>query len=275
MATPHSTREDRLGVASQSRSPLKFFALVFALSVPFWLIGAATDIQLTADLPISALIFFVPAIAAAILVFREHGTTGVRALLERTLDYRRIRDKRWYLAIVVLPVGVYALTYVLMRNLGLPLPALQFPVIAALGALAAFFIAAQFEELGWTGYATDPLLARWSAFQTGILLGLVMVAFHLVPLLQHGRPLGWIAWWSLSTVSMRMLQLWIYNNTHRSVFAVVVFHAMTNLCNIGPLTDFGPAGFPLEAQLISALVLAFAAAIVVFAWGPRTLARPR
>ncbi len=42
------------------RSPLTFFALVFGLSIPFWLIGAATDLQLMPGLPLSALMAFCP-----------------------------------------------------------------------------------------------------------------------------------------------------------------------------------------------------------------------
>lgn len=55
------------GTQRGPRSPLKFFVLVFALSVPFWLLGAVTGGQLSPDLPVSALIFVCPVIAASIL----------------------------------------------------------------------------------------------------------------------------------------------------------------------------------------------------------------
>jgi hypothetical protein len=41
--------------ACRNRSPLKFFALVLGLSVPFWLLGAAADLQLMPGLSVSAL----------------------------------------------------------------------------------------------------------------------------------------------------------------------------------------------------------------------------
>jgi hypothetical protein len=44
-------------VTSRSRSPLKFFVLVFALSIPFWVLGAVTGRQLSPDLPVSSLIW--------------------------------------------------------------------------------------------------------------------------------------------------------------------------------------------------------------------------
>jgi hypothetical protein len=76
-------------------------------------------------------------------------------------------------------------------------------------------------------------------------------------------------------VAFRVLVVWIYNNTGQSVFAAALFHALTNLSWIGPFLDFGPTGYPLAAQRISALILAGMAVLVGVAWGPRTLARFR
>jgi hypothetical protein len=108
-------------VTSPSRSPLRFFLLVFALAAPFYLIGV-TGIQLSADLPVSALGFVVPVTAAAMLVYRESGAAGVAALLRRSLDYKRIRAKAWYVPVLLLPPGIQALTYEVMRWTGSPLP---------------------------------------------------------------------------------------------------------------------------------------------------------
>jgi membrane protease YdiL (CAAX protease family) len=198
----------------------------------------------------------------------------VAALLKRGVDFRRITAKIWYVPILVLP-GIYVMTYGVMRVMGLPLPTVQLPLLAALGAFVGYFVAAESEELGWTGYALDPLQERWTALQAGLILGAVTVALHLVPLAQHGRPLSWIGWWTLSSLGFRILIVWIYNNTGRSVFAVSLFHALENLFSIGPFFDFGPGGFPLDAQRISALIRTGVAAMVVFLWGPRTLARFR
>jgi membrane protease YdiL (CAAX protease family) len=90
---------------------------------------------------------------------------------------------------------------------------------------------------------------------------------------QHGRSAGWIAWWSLNTVALRVLFTWLYNNTGHSVFAAALFHATGNLGQLGPFLDFGPGGYPYQAQRGSALLMAAAAGLVTVAWGPRTLAR--
>jgi hypothetical protein len=58
---------------SSKKSPLVFFLLVFVLSIPFWLIGAMTEqgLPLPMNLPVSALSFVCPTMAALILVYRE------------------------------------------------------------------------------------------------------------------------------------------------------------------------------------------------------------
>ena len=77
----------------------------------------------------------------------------------------------------------------------------------------------------------------------------------------------------MSAVALRVLYTWLYNNTGRSVFATVVFHATGNLAQIGPFLDFGPGGYPLEAQRIAALLFVVAAVVATIAWGPCTLER--
>ena len=255
-------------IASRGVSPLKFFVLVFALSIPFWLAGALTTLQLLPGLPVSSLSFFCPVTAALILVYRENKTAGVTELLKRSLDYKRIRAKVWYVPVVLLMPGVMVLSYGLMRLMGSPLPTPQFLVLAALAMFLAFFIAALGEELGWSGYVIDPMQDRWGALEAGILLGLVWAAWHIVPLVQAHRSPGWIAWWSLSTVAMRVMMVWLYNNTGKSVFAVALFHAMSNLS-----WQLFPIHGSYYDPRVSGLIVGFAAAIVTVLWGPRTLAR--
>ena len=109
---PQSVDKDSwIAAAAQSRSPLKFFLLVFILSIPFWLIGAASGLQLLSGLPVSSLMTFCPLVAAAILVYRENKTAGVTALLKRSFDYQRIRAKIWYVPTVFLMPCVTLLTY--------------------------------------------------------------------------------------------------------------------------------------------------------------------
>ena len=254
--------------AVRNGSPLKFFVLVFAFSVPFWLIGAAIDVQLLPGLPLSALGAFCPLLAALVLVHEENKTAGVTGLLKRSFDYKRIRAKRWYAPIVLLMPVVSLVVYGLMHWMGWPVPAPQFPVLATLLISLAFFAGALGEELGWSGHAIDPMQARWNALQASVLLGLVTALWHIVPLVQAHRPPAWIAWWCLYAVAARILIVWLYNNTGESVFATALFHAMLNLSWM----LFPVYGSHFDPRL-GGLVVAFAAAVVTAVWGPKTLAR--
>ena len=141
----------------RGRSPLKFFLLVFALSVPFAWLGGATALQLHPGIPVSALGFVCPATAAAILTRREKGRAGAWALLRRSFDFEPTKAKGWYAPVVLFVPAVAASTYVLMRSTEATLPAPLFGVVATPVMLLVFFVAALGEELGWSGYAIDPL----------------------------------------------------------------------------------------------------------------------
>ena len=243
------------------RSPLKFFLLVFTFSVPVWLIGAALGAELMPGLPLSALGAFCPLLAALVLVHQERKTAGVVALLKRSFDFRRIRRKRWYVPIVALMPGVGVLVYGLMRWMGMPVPAPQLAVLPALLMFLGFFAGALGEELGWSGYAIDPMQVRWGALQASVVLGLVTVLWHILPLLLAHRPAEWIAWWSLYAMAARVLTVWLYNGTGKSVFAAVLFHTMLNLSWMlfpvyGSFFDMRLAG----------LVMAFVATMVAVMW---------
>ena len=257
--------------ALRDRSPRRFFLLVFALSVPFWLIGAVTDLQLMPGLSVSALMAFCPMVAALILVHGESRTAGVTELLRRSFDFNRIRVKRWYVPILLLMPAVNVAVYALMSWMEVPLPAPQVPtllqVLAAALMFLAFFIGALGEELGWSGYVIDPMQVRWSALQASLILGVVGVVWHIVPLLLIHRSSTWIAWWCLYAVAARILIVWLYNNTGKSVFAAALFHATLNLT----FMLFPVDGSHFDMRL-GGLVMAFAAAIVTVAWGPKTLA---
>jgi uncharacterized protein len=248
---------------SSKRSPLRFFLLVFALSIPIWLIEPQ-------DWPLTASVA-TPLIAALILVYREDGYAGTSKLLRRVFDQKRIKPRIWYAPTFFMPPIIYLLTYGVTRLTGLPLPDKPYvPLLMTPLLFVLFFILAVGEEVGWTGYATDPVQERWSALTTSITLGLVTAIWHFVPLIEMGCTPTWIAWWTLGTVALRTLTVWLYNNTGRSLFAAIVFHAMSNV-SFAVFPNYGSHWDPAVAGAITAI----AAVIVTFLWGPKTLARYR
>ncbi|MEZ4860227.1 MAG: CPBP family intramembrane glutamic endopeptidase [Caldilineaceae bacterium] len=207
----------------------RFLLLTFALSSLFYLLGALSQQQFLPGVPISAVMVLCPLAAALLLVYQTDRRAGVVELLKRSFDFQRSKAKVWYLPLLLLMPGVMTLEFGILRWFGSPIPLPQFSVLKVLGLLLALFITALMEELGWMGYAIEPMQARFGTLHAGILLGLVWVAWHFIPLVQVGRSWDWMAWWSLYTVAQRVIIVWLYNRMGRSVFAATLYHTMMNL----------------------------------------------
>jgi membrane protease YdiL (CAAX protease family) len=208
----------------------RFFLLIIAFSLPFWLLGALSGFQLLPGLPLSALGFVCPVTAALVLSWRENGAGGIRDLLKRSLDVGRGKHRAWLLPVILLVPFVFAAAWGFFRATGMALPLPQVPVLRALELLIVFFIGGLCEELGWSGYATDPLQARFGALTAALVIGGVWAAWHFVPLAEAHRSFAFVAWWTLGTVSMRVIIVWLYNATDGSVFVAALLHAMFNFC---------------------------------------------
>lgn len=217
-------------ITSRGRSPPVFLLLTFTLAIPFWALGEMVEIQLLPGLPIAALMFVCPAIAALLLVRGESAPGGAVALLKRAFDFERIRSKAWYVPILLLNPAIVVSSYAVLRLIGTPVPSPDIQILPTIALFAVFFIAAVGEEVGWSGYAIDPMQSRWGALRGSLLLGAVWAAFHFIALAQVHRSVEWIAWWSLGAVSARVIMVWLYNHTGKSVFGAVLFHAVSNVC---------------------------------------------
>ena len=249
------------------QSLLAFFLLAVVLILPFWVFGAMTGLQLAPGLPVAALGAFCPMLAAIILVYREDKWAGVVALLKRSVDFKRIKAKRWHAPILLTMPVVTVLSFWVLRLMGVSLPAPQIAIVPTLTLCVVFFIAALGEELGWSGYAIDPMQARWGVLKASILLGIIWAVYHYIALVQAHRSVEWIAWWTLFTVAARVIMVWLFNNTGKSVFAVALFHMTINVTW---------QLFPLRGSYydyrVTGLILAAVTVVVVWVWGP-TLTR--
>ncbi len=260
-----------------NKSPLKFFLLVFALSIPLWIIGTIIDVKmLPLDFPVTDMFAaFMPLIAASILVYKTEGRIGVKKLFKRILDFSRITQKIWYVPIIFMPFLMYLLIYIIIHLFGLPLsinfhiPFLSIPFLFSL-----FFLGAVAEETGYMGYAIDPMQERFGALSASILIGIPWAVWHYPSIIQQGHNLTWIAWGTLGTVAVRVLIVWIYNNTRKSLFACILFHTMLNVGR--PLFPKDDTHNPLvDYPEIHYSLIAIIAVIVIFLWGSKTLARYR
>lgn len=253
-----------------SRSLVQFFVLAIALVVPFWLIGGLVDLDLLPGVPLAGLAFFCPAAAAAILVYRKRGCGGVIDLLRRSFDLNRIRHKAWYAPVLLLMPAVMLVSYGVIRLSGVAIPPPKITFVITLALCLALVIAAVGEEIGWSGYAIDPLQVRWGALLASIGLGLFWAAYHWPGLIEAHRSLDWIAWWSLGTVAARVIIVWIYNNTGKSVAAAALLHMTINLT-----WQLFPVNGSFYDPRVTSWILALVAVGVTLVWGSRTLSRNR
>ena len=211
--------------------PGRFVLLVLALSIPFWIVGALAGVQLAPSLPVSALQAVCPLIAALLLTSRERGTTAAFTMLRRSVTFNLRRYWPWYLAALLLAPAISLVVYLLLRATGHELPPAGISLGVALPMILGFLVFAWAEEVGWSGYALDPLQAGWGTLQAAVLLGVAWGFWHLFPLLQAHRSADWILWWLIGTVASRVLLVWLYNSTGGgSVVAPALLHASQNTC---------------------------------------------
>lgn len=216
---------------------------------------------------------FVPLIAAAILVYRKEKWYGVKQLLKRTFDYQGIKNKAWYIPIIFLMPVLYLLTYWIMRLIGILLPTeWQIPLLTPLLFLG-FFIAAAGEELGYMGYAIDPMQERWGALGACLIMGPIWALWHYPSMIQIGQSPALMAWGTLATVAFRILYVWIFNNTGRCIFAVILFHAISNTGR--SIFPGGRSAFELSNAAVGYGMITLAALAVVLLWDDKTLAHYR
>lgn len=255
------------------QSPAAFFALTFFLSAPFYVLSALahSDVLLGPEIvPLFAALFtLTPIASASILTLRRGGWDGVKELLARIFDFRRIEDRRWYVPILFLVPSIFLLSIGVLALSGAPIPAALAPIVALPVVLLFFFVLATGEEVGWMGYAFPSMQERGTALRASLLLGVIWAAWH-VPILIFVMPDPVILLSQVFTmVGTRVLIAWIFNNTGQSVFATILFHAADNAALVTmPEIQSSSTG----AAVHSGLVLA-AAVVVAILWGPRLCTR--
>lgn len=258
---------------SRGRSAPRYFLLLFALCIPVWLLGL--DVELFPGFKVFQLGLAMPATAALILVARDEGWAGIVALLKRTGDVVRIKPRLWFLPILLLYPSLGLINYFVVRATGTQIPSPTFSLVGFLGYCTVFVFASA-EELGLTGYAIEPLQKRHGALSTGLILGLVWAGYHIPGFVISGYyTTGWIVAHSVYLVATRVLFVWIYNNSGKSLFAMALCHWTFGLFwSFWPQTNLQMA-VPFYVPAITATAAVVYVLVVVYLWGPQTLSRNR
>jgi membrane protease YdiL (CAAX protease family) len=254
---------------SKNKSLLIFFLLTFIFALPSYiLVGLASEnVIFSSEMAFAfvPLVALAPIGAALILTFKENGWDGAKELLGRSFDHKRVAYKIWYVPTLFLLPLLFILALGVAVLVGQPLMAALFPVVALPVVFLLFFIGSLGEEVGWMGYAFEPMQDKWNAFKAALVLGLIWALWHIPLYIFLIADPVLIAAQVLSVIAMRFLLVWLFNNTGKSVFVTILFHTVYNVTiSVLPVN-----------LVISSLFLLVTALIVTFLWGPETMAKFR
>lgn len=261
-----------------------YFALAFALS---WggvllVIGfdgiPGTPEQTETLFPLVYLAMLVgPSVAGILLTALVQGKAGLRAFRSRLLDWRV--DARWYaVALLTAPVVTTAVLLALSFISKDFLPGILVSddkMSLLLFGLGVGLGAGVFEELGWTGFAIPHLKRRHGVLASGLIVGLLWGAWHLlVNIWGAGDSAGSIPLAVFLPVILlsclpvfRLLMVWVYDRTE-SLLVAMLMHASltTSVLVLGPLALSGTALLTYNLALAAALYLVAGAVAMANGW---------
>lgn len=212
-----------------------------------------------------------PLLGALLTTLFFEGWGSLKDLLGRGLKVRF--GPGWYLVILLLfPVLIGASLWisVLLGDPAPEMPALARPYELPIAFVFILLLGGPLqEEFGWRGFLLDKLQEKQSALTSAILTGLAWGLWHL-PLFfmprqefYYNRPVWGLL---LSTTLVAILFAWVYNNTGRSIFAMLIFHTSFNFSHyIFPTLGSDSASLTLFALLFVTI------GVVLWKWGYRTL----
>ncbi|NLV06215.1 CPBP family intramembrane metalloprotease [Haloarcula rubripromontorii] len=180
-----------------------------------------------------------PLLAGVTMAWLSGGSERVRDLGRRLVDVRRISVRWWLVVLVFWPVfnlltaGVALVLGVTNQPVSVVWTILTEPsTLAFMFALGFLFPA--IEEVGLRGYYLDRLQERFSPLVAGVINGSTWAAWHAAFVFFPGYyantnydPQLW--WWLPSIVLHTLVFVWVYNNTNRSILAVLLMHSLMNL----------------------------------------------
>ena len=201
-----------------------------------------------------------PSIAGLLLTALVSGREGLREMLYRLLKWRI--DARWYaVALMTAPLVFITVHFALSLVWPVFLPKVVTTSNTAsslLFAIAGALAVGIFEELGWTGFATPKLRARYSALATALIVGVPWGAWHLLTndlwiakTYSGGLPVALFV--TLSGLGLvagelpayRVLMVWVYDRTGSLPIAMLM-HASLSACTF-ILSPSMVTGLPLVA----------------------------
>jgi membrane protease YdiL (CAAX protease family) len=217
---------------------------------------------------------------AFLVTAATEGKAGIRDLLQRSLRWRV--GIHWYL-IAVLGTFVGVLLAAIPFLGVAPLEALSdnwalLITVLLPGVLVPFLHTNLPEEIGWMGFLQSRLQDRHSPILASVMVAPVFALIHL--------PAYFVSGWisdegaqlaelpgvmlivgisALFSISLRLLLVWMYNGTRRSILIVALFHSAFNMSTGQAITPVFVPGASATVQNLVPWAVAAVIALVVIA----------
>lgn len=260
---------------SENNKLIKFFVLTFAISWLLFLPSVLEDngfAAMPASLTfLSSIATFGPFIAAFWLTYRAGKKDAMKVLWKRGWNLNF--DKKWLLIVLLIPIVASGLTILVANLLGVKIPweLAPLPLSFAVPIFFIFFLTQGLpEEYGWRGFALDRLQLRWNALTASLVVGFLWGLWHLPLHFMDGTTQEIIPVYEFILKQMvgAIFYTWVYNNTNRNIFLVILLHAVWNV--------FGgifPYWITSQGRWVNFGVELALAAIIVAVYGAKTMVR--
>jgi membrane protease YdiL (CAAX protease family) len=226
------------------------------------------------DLPLWALVGGILGVglAAFLVTAATEGRAGVTDLLHRTMRWRV--PLRWYLtALLGVPLAATLVAITMYRTAALASPAGGWP--RAIGEVLLLFVLQLIlfqlaEEIGWTGFLQDRWQDRYHPLRLSAMVAFPWAVWHLPDFfVEEGWTVEQLApafvFLVVEFVSLffaRVLIVWLYDRTGRSVLLVALFHASFD-ATISELSfDMIPASNTARFLILTGVIILGATAVI-------------
>lgn len=215
-----------------------------------------------------------PILSGFIMAAVTEGRPGIARLLRRMVCWRV--GLRWYVfALVGLPVTMVLATFIRPgASESFDISARPFFLDYPRAFISMALIGGPlFEEPGWTGFAQPRLQRLYGPLIGGLILGSLWALWHvpgfLIPaqdvtdIPPRGTVLDFVVF-ALALMGLRLVIVWVVNNTRNSVFMAILVHASWNTFYAVALVQLFPSPIVLGSYL-NLTIAAGALALVLIA----------
>ena len=138
------------------------------------------------------------------------------------------------------------LSYFLIKIFGVLVTNKPTPIWNILIFFLIYGLSGYCEQIGWTAIGTEKILARYSIVITGLIVGIILASWHIIPFTQtHNTPI-FIFWQCIFTVLYLILMTKIYVLANRILFATIALHATFNTA-FSMMPDYGSTYNPTRS----------------------------